>query len=230
MAVHEAPRWDVTPAEARQIQEALRDRVSLQDAASLDAIQLVAGIDNTYVKHEGKTTAYAVIVLFTFPDLVQVETVYAERVVTFPYVPGLLSFREIPTILDAWERLEIHPDLVLCDGHGYAHPRRLGLATHLGIVLDRPTIGCAKSRLVGTWDEPERTFGAYTPLMIGDEHVGAAVRTRPRHKPLFVSPGHMISITTAIRLTLACCRGGFMPVPTTTAHDLVTAYARPHRI
>ncbi len=228
MAVHEAHRWDVTPAEARQIQEALRDRVSLQDTASLDTIELVAGIDNAYVTHEGKTTAYAVIVVFRFPSLDQVEAVYAERPVTFPYVPGLLSFREIPAIMDAWGRLQEKPDLILCDGHGYAHPRRLGLATHVGIVLDRPTIGCAKSRLVGTWDEPERTFGAHTPLMVGDEHVGAAVRTRPRHKPLFVSPGHMISITTAIRLTLACCRGGFMPVPTATAHDLVTAYARPH--
>jgi deoxyribonuclease V len=230
MAIHDTHRWDVTPAEARQIQERLRKRISLQDAPTLDSIRLVAGIDNTYVKREGTTTAYAVIVLFTFPDLVEVGAVYADRVITFPYVPGLLSFREIPTILDAWARLNSQPDLVLCDGHGYAHPRRLGLATHLGLVLGRPTIGCAKSRLVGTWEEPERTFGAHSPLMVGEETVGAAVRTRPRHKPLFVSPGHMVSIATAIRLTLACCRGGFMPVPTATAHDLVTAYARPQRV
>jgi deoxyribonuclease V len=117
--------------------------------------------------------------------------------------------------------------VVLFDGHGYAHPRRLGIATHLGLVLDRPSIGCAKSKLVGDYAEPERLFGATTPVVHRGETVGLAVRTRPRHKPLFVSPGHKLSIETAREIALACCRdGNFLPEPTRLAHETVTAHTR----
>jgi deoxyribonuclease V len=219
--------WDVTPAEARSIQADLAGRVDLTDAISPDEIKLVAGVDNTYVTEDGKTTAGAVVVVLTFPDMEVVETAISWQPVAFPYVPGLLSFREAPTVLNALADLTTEPDIVLCDGQGYAHPRRFGLASHLGVILDRPTIGCAKSRLVGEYEEPERTFGAHTPLVDRDEVVGAAVRTRPRHKPLFVSPGHQISVDTAVEIALACCRdGAFLPEPTRLAHQLVTQERR----
>jgi len=219
--------WDVSPAEARKIQADLAARVDLTDAISLDAITLVAGIDNTYVKEDGTTTAGAVVVVLTFPEMEVVETAFAWQPITFPYVPGLLSFREAPAVLAAYTDLTVEPDIVLCDGQGYAHPRRFGLASHLGVLLDLPTIGCAKSRLIGEYEEPERVFGASTPLIDRGELVGAAVRTRPRHKPLIVSPGHKISVETAVQITLACCRdGAFPPEPTRLAHELVTQERR----
>ena len=219
--------WDVTPAEARSIQADLAGRVDLTDANSPDAITFVAGVDNTYVTEDGKTTAGAVVVVLTFPEMEVVETVVTWQPIAFPYVPGLLSFREAPAVLAAFTDITTVPDVVLCDGQGYAHPRRFGLASHLGVVLDRPTIGCAKSRLVGEYEEPERTFGAHTPLIDRGEVVGAAVRTRPRHKPLFVSPGHQISVDTAVATALACCRdGAFLPEPTRLAHEMVTRERR----
>jgi deoxyribonuclease V len=219
--------WDVSPAEARRIQTDLAGRVDLTDAISPDAIETVAGVDNTYVTEDGKTTAGAVVVVLAFRSMEVIETSVAWQPIAFPYVPGLLSFREAPAVLAAYTDLTIEPDVVLFDGQGYAHPRRLGLASHLGLFLERPTIGCAKSRLVGTYDEPERTFGAYTPLVDRGEVVGAAVRTRPRHKPLFVSPGHKISVETAVEIALACCRdGAFLPEPTRLAHQVVTQERR----
>ncbi|MDP9355311.1 MAG: deoxyribonuclease V [Chloroflexota bacterium] len=230
MKIRDLHPWDVTPAEARGIQEDLRTRIVVSDDVAADEIRLVAGVDNTYVKEGGETTAYAVVVILTYPSLEVVETVFASRPVTFPYVPGLLSFREAPTVLAAFANVTAVPHLVLFDGQGYAHPRRMGLASHLGLVLDLPSVGCAKSRLVGTFEEPARTFGARSPLVEGGETVGAAVRTRPRRAPLFVSPGHRVSVETAVELALATCRdGGFMPVPTRMAHDAVTERARPHR-
>jgi len=219
--------WDVSPAEARKIQADLAARVDLNDAISIDAIEIVAGVDNTYVTREGQTTAGAVVVALRFPAMQIVETAVAWQPIAFPYVPGLLSFREAPAVLAACADLSVQPDVFLFDGQGYAHPRRLGLASHLGLFLERPTIGCAKSRLVGEYEEPERVFGAQTPLVDRGEVVGAAVRTRPRHKPLFVSPGHKISVDTAVALALACCRdGAFLPEPTRLAHDTVTRERR----
>jgi deoxyribonuclease V len=227
MKITEPHDWNVTPDEARAIQSELAGRVVLTDAVALDRIGLVAGIDNSYRRSGERTTAFATVVVLTFPALEPVETRFAARPVRFPYVPGLLSFREAPAILAACAEVETEPDVILFDGQGYAHPRRLGLATHLGLILDRPTIGCAKSRLVGVYDEPPRVFGAYTPLRDRGEVVGAAVRTRPRHAPLFVSPGHKVSVETAVAITLACCRDGrFMPEPTRLAHEAVTARAR----
>jgi deoxyribonuclease V len=219
--------WDVTTAEARAIQADLAARVDLTDAIALEEIGIVAGVDNTYIKSGGETTACAAVVVLTFPALEAIETAVVWEPVAFPYVPGLLSFREAPAVLAACAKLANVPDLFLFDGQGCAHPRRFGLACHLGVILDKPAIGCAKSRLIGTYEEPERVFGASTPLVDGDEVVGAAVRTRPRHKPLFVSPGHKVSIDTAVAMALACCRdGGFMPVPTGLAHERVTRERR----
>lgn len=173
------------------------------------------------------TTAYAVVVVLSFPALQVVETTFGSAPVTFPYVPGLLTFREAPAVLAACRQTRAEPDVLLFDGQGYAHPRRLGLASHLGLILDRPSIGCAKSRLVGRYAEPARELGASTPLIDRGEEVGAALRTRPSHAPLFVSPGHRVSVATAVQIVLACCREGrFMPEPTRLAHNLVTEHAR----
>jgi len=227
MRVTELHPWDVSPAEARVIQDDLAGRVALTDGISLDAIKTVAGIDNTYVKEDAGTTAGAVVVVLSFPEMEVIEMAMAWAPIAFPYVPGLLSFREAPAVLAACADLTCEPDIILCDGQGYAHPRRFGLASHLGVLFDRPTIGCAKSRLVGTYEEPERVFGAQTPLIDRGEVVGAAVRTRPRHKPLFVSPGHKVSVEMAVAITLACCRDGhFLPEPTRLAHEIVTRERR----
>lgn len=221
--------WDVTPDEARRLQAQLSRRVRLVDGVTLDQITSVAGVDTAYVETARGTTAHAVAVRLRFPDLVVIETSAAAVPITFPYVPGLLSFREAPAILAALRGLAA-PDVLLFDGQGYAHPRRLGLASHLGLVLDRPTIGCAKRRLVGRYDEPGPAAGDATPLVDRGEVVGAAVRTRPGRAPLFVSPGHQLSVATAVAITLACCRNQqFLPEPTRLAHRLVTEQARRHR-
>ena len=228
-AVYRHP-WNVTVKEARAIQQELRKRVSLIDAIALDAIRHVGGIDTGYVTYEQGTTGFAAVVIMSFPALERREIVVGEHRVEFPYVPGFLTFREGPSILAALERVAIEPDVLLIDGHGYAHPRRLGIATHIGVLLDRPTIGCAKSVLVGKYEEPDDRFGAHSPLIHQGEVVGAALRTRPGHAPLFVSPGHKLSVTTAVRIVLACCRdNGYLPVPTHAAHDAVTQHARPLR-
>lgn len=222
--------WNVTPDEARRIQSDLRRRLSLKDAVALPDIRVVAGVDNSYLGRAVPTTAYAAIVVLSFPELEIIETAIGEAEIDFPYVPGLLSFREAPAILDAWRQVTTAPNVVLFDGHGYAHPRRIGIAAHLGLIIDRPSIGCAKSLLVGEFEEPARLFGATTPLVHRGEAVGMAVRTRPRHAPLFVSPGHRLSLDTAVAIALACCREGrFLPEPTRLAHDLITAHTRPLR-
>ena len=227
MRLRERHRWDVSPAEARAIQEQLAGQLVLADAVTPEDVRIVAGVDNTYVKSGAETTAHAVVVVLKVPELDVVETRFAARRVDFPYVPGLLSFREAPAVLAAFDLVATEPDLILFDAQGYAHPRRFGLASHLGLILDKPSVGCAKSRLVGRWEEPERVFGAQTPLVDRGETVGAAVRTRPRHAPLFVSPGHKTSVAGAVALVLACCRdNGFIPVPTRLAHEAVTAHAR----
>lgn len=227
MEIHEPHAWDVTPKEAAAIQREMRGRVSLENAIAVEDIRVVAGVDNSYKRRGKETTAYAVVVALDFATMEVIETSYAEREIGFPYVPGLLSFREAPAILDAFRGLAVEPDVILFDGQGIAHPRRIGLAAHLGVVLDRPSIGCAKSKLVGEFEEPERVFGAQTPLVHRDEQVGVALRTRPRHAPLFVSPGHKLSVPIAVEIVLRCCRDErFMPEPTRLAHDAVTEYAR----
>jgi deoxyribonuclease V len=222
--------WDVSPGEAARIQRELRARVSLTDSRPLAEIRTVAGADNGYLRRAAQTTAYAAVLLFSFPALELLETQVASCPVEFPYVPGLLSFREAPALLAAFRQLTIEPDLILFDAHGYAHPRRLGAASHLGLVLDRPSIGCAKSRLIGRYDEPGDAFGSRSPLVDRGEVVGAVVRTRPGHGPLFVSCGHKIALDSAVAVTLACCREQrFMPEPTRLADRLVKQVTRAAR-
>jgi deoxyribonuclease V len=219
--------WLVSPREAATIQSGLRDRVERTDR--LGPLRLVAGVD---VGIHGDVARAAIAVL-AYPEMELVDLRTTERRVEFPYVPGLLAFREAPAILEAWACLRSAPDLILFDGQGLAHPRRLGIACHLGLVLDRPSIGCAKSRLCGEYEEPGSTAGEWTPLVDGLECIGAAVRTRTGTKPVFVSLGHRVSLETAISLTLACCRGYRLPEPTRQAHlgaRQVPAETRPARV
>ena len=210
--------WDLSPAEARVLQERLASQAETRDR--LGAPALVAGIDVGFEDH-GRLTRAAVAVL-GFADLQLVESALARRPTGFPYVPGLLSFREIPAALGALAALACTPDLLLCDGQGLAHPRRFGLACHLGWLVDVPTIGVAKSRLLGDYAPPPADRGAWSPLWDRGDLVGAAVRTRRGVKPLFVSPGHRIDVASAVRLTLACTNRYRLPEPSRTAHRLAS--------
>lgn len=217
--------WDLSPREAIALQEELRSRVEIADR--LGRVRRIAGVDVGY-EDAGKTTRAAVAVL-SFPDLEPVEEAVGRAPTRFPYVPGLLSFREMPAVLAALERLARAPDLVLCDGHGCAHPRRFGLACHLGVVTDLPSIGVAKSRLIGSHREPPPERGGWTPLLDRNEVIGAVVRTRERVKPVFVSIGHRVSLATAIEYALAATAGYRLPEPTRRAHRLASATAAPGR-
>jgi deoxyribonuclease V len=225
--------WDVPPAEARKIQEELRTHWIGKDA--FGEIRTVAGLDASFVltgsqalkKPVGRwnrlreaNRAIGCIVMYRFPEMEELERAYAIRPLEFPYVPGLLSFREIPVLLAALRKLKTMPDLLFCDAHGYAHPRRLGLASHLGVVLELPTIGCAKSLLIGTHKSLPQKVGNWTPLLdekAGSERIGAVVRTRAGVKPIYVSQGHRVTLESAIRLTLAVTDGYRIPRPTRDA-------------
>jgi deoxyribonuclease V len=218
-------QWDVSGAEARRIQDELRQRIELRDLIDLDGVRVVAGVDNGYSRSGNEWTAYAAVIVLSFPQLEIVEERYAAVPVTFPYIPGLLSFREAPAILAAYRKVSLEPDVVLFDGQGYAHPRRIGIASHLGLFLERPAIGVAKSKLVGRYEDPAHEFGAWTELVDRGEVIGAVLRTKPDHSPLFVSPGHHITLRTAVDVVLACTRPDtFLPEPTGLAHARVAAY------
>jgi deoxyribonuclease V len=206
--------WNLTPTQAVALQRELAARVDT--TTPLGAVDLIAGCDISY--NRGSPLMYAAVVVIRASDLTLVESVVVSTEVTFPYVPGLLSFREAPPILAAWERLRCDPDAVMLDGQGIAHPRRLGLACHLGLWLNKPSIGCAKSRLVGTYEPPGPNPGDATPLMYKSEQVGTVLRTRGRAKPVFVSPGHKIDRAGAVSVVLATLSGYRQPVPTRLAH------------
>ena len=205
--------WNVSPEEARRLQNGLRTQVVKTDR--FGKINTVAGVDIGLKKD----IARASVVVLSFPELQVVDSVVTESPVRFPYIPGLLSFREIPPLLTAFTQLPTEPDLVIVDGQGIAHPRRFGLASHLGLILDKPTIGCAKSRLWGRYEEPESEHGSYTYLMDKGEVIGAAVRTRRNVRVVYISIGHRISLDSARTLTLACCRGYRLPETTRYAHN-----------
>ena len=209
--------WNVTPEEARRIQNELRSQVVKTDR--FGEINTVAGVDIGLKKD----IARASVVVLSFPDLQVVDSVVTESPVRFPYIPGLLSFREIPPLLTAFTELQTEPDLVIVDGQGIAHPRRFGLASHLGLILDKPTIGCAKSRLTGQFEAPAPEQGTYTDLMDKGEVIGVAVRTRENVQVVYVSIGHRISLDSARTFTLACCRGYRLPETTRHAHKAASS-------
>jgi deoxyribonuclease V len=207
--------WRVSTSEARGIQMDLAGEVTR--TGGITKPRLIAGVDIS-VNRWAKTGTAAVVVL-SYPGLEPVEVKVVTDSLNFPYVPGLLSFREAPLILAACEKLTVTPDLLMVDGQGIAHPRRMGLASHLGLCLDIPTIGCAKSRLCGSHDEPGNERSSYAELLGNGEVIGAVVRTRTGVKPVYVSIGHKIDLPTAIHFVLECCRGYRLPEPTRLAHQ-----------
>jgi deoxyribonuclease V len=216
--------WDLSYGEARQLQTELAGRVEFVPLRREP--RLIAGLDCAFSKDGRRIFAVVIVLKATNSrrsfDFEHVETATAEQETRFPYIPGLLSFREAPVCLEAVQKLGRQPDLFMIDGQGVAHPRRLGLAAHLGLFFDKPTIGCAKSRLIGTYDEPSLEKGARSLLYDGQEVIGAVVRTRSRVKPVFVSVGHKCTLEDAIRITLACAVRYRIPEPTRLAHQAVS--------
>jgi deoxyribonuclease V len=210
--------WDVSTAEAREIQRKLSDKVIRSDR--FGAVRYVAGVDIGF--EDNNETTRAAVSILDLPDLDEIETSVARQATTFPYVPGLLSFREIPCLLTAMQKLRQSPDMILCDGQGYAHPRRFGLACHLGVITDLPTIGVAKSRLVGEYEEPPSVRGAWAPLIDKGEIIGAVLRTRVNTRPVYVSVGHRISLESAIDFVLRCTGRYRLPETTRHAHRLAS--------
>jgi deoxyribonuclease V len=218
--------WNLTPRAAMRLQERLRERVVLWDRVG--RVRFIAGADLAF--DPSTNLAFAGVIVYRFPKLDEVERQMAGRELRFPYVPGLLSFRESPALLAAFRRLRTEPDVILIDGHGLAHPRRFGIACHLGLLLDKPTIGCAKSLLVGAHGELGLKAGSSAPLTHHGEQVGMALRTRDAVKPIYVTQGHRVSLATAVRLVQACVDGYRIPKPTREAdhyvRDLRRAYQR----
>ncbi|WP_448592996.1 deoxyribonuclease V [Thermoflexus hugenholtzii] len=205
--------WDVSPEEAVAIQQRLREQV-IREGPMPGPGTVIVGVDVGFRGELARAAAVAV----RFPDLTPLAQAVAEVPVTFPYIPGLLAFREAPAILAALERLPLSPQVLMVDGHGISHPRRMGIATHLGVYLDLPSIGCAKSKLWGRYEMPPDEPGAWSPLWDGEEMIGAALRTQAGASPVFVSIGHRISLENAIATVMACVRGHRLPEPTRLAH------------
>ncbi|MBL7209190.1 MAG: deoxyribonuclease V [Dehalococcoidia bacterium] len=214
MQVQQLHPWQVSPAEAQAIQRRLAGLVSRSNELALP--KFVAGVDISAPSSRGM--AVGAVVVLSFPDLAVVEAKVTEQRVDFPYVPGLLSFREAPLVLAACERLTTVPDLVLVDGQGIAHPRRFGLASHLGLLLDTPTVGCAKSILCGTHETVEEAPGSFAEIRDNGEVIGAALRTRAGVKPVYISIGHKVDLSSALSWAMKCCRGYRLPEPTRLAH------------
>ncbi len=210
--------WTVAPSEARAIQASLRESVVLED--SHGPVRRIAGADVGFIG--AGRTARAAIAVLSFPGLDLIEQAVAERPCDFPYVPGLLSFREVPVLLHVLERLSVRPDLVLCDGQGYAHPRRVGLACHLGLMADLPTIGVAKTRLIGRHGTVPEGRGDWTALLDKEETIGAVLRTRVGVRPLFISVGHRMGLRSAVRWVMACTTRYRLPETTRAAHRLAS--------
>jgi deoxyribonuclease V len=210
--------WQLGATEAIALQRELAQRIVLSDYVG--EVRHVAGVDMAINETNG--LARAAIIVLSYPDLQLVEQHIYEEPVRMPYIPGLLSFREAPCLLGAYKRLRIRPDLIMVDGHGIAHPRRIGIASHLGLWLQTPTIGCGKSLFVGTYDANALGIeaGSVVPLVDRGETIGAIVRTRTRVKPTIISPGHLISLETSVRYVLACCKGYRLPETTRLADKL----------
>jgi deoxyribonuclease V len=214
MKIQSLHSWNLTPTEAVALQRQLAAQIDIK--RPLKKCELIAGADCSYSR--GSPKFYAAVVVLRTSDWSIVETQGIVGESPFPYIPGLLSFREIPIVLQVFAKLKQRPDAVMCDGQGFAHPRRFGLACHLGLWLDIPTFGCAKTRLIGEHDEPEPHAGAMTKLFDKTEVIGSVVRTKDRTKHVYVSTGHRIDLKSAVKWTLASCRGYRIPEPTRQAH------------
>jgi len=216
MKIERLHAWDIGYDRAREIQNDLRKRLILHDENIPRKIETIAGADISYSK--GSDTFFAAVVVLDFPTMTIIERASSSGTIAFPYIPGLLTFREGPVLLDAFRKLSLSPDIVIFDGQGIAHPRRMGLASHMGLFLETPSIGCGKTRLVGSYEEPGNTPGDYSHLTHDGEIIGAVLRTKSNVNPVFVSQGHMIGLERAVEITLSSCRGYRLPEPTRTAH------------
>jgi deoxyribonuclease V len=214
MKIAKLHSWNLTPKDAVALQRELAGRIDV--GRPLKKCELIAGADCSYNRFS--SVLYAAVVVLRTSDWTIVETQGLSGETQFPYVPGLLSFREVPILLDVFAKLKHRPDAVMFDGQGRAHPRRIGLACHAGLWLDIPTFGCAKTRLIGEHDEPGPNAGDFAALRDKDEIIGSVVRTKRKTKPVFVSPGHRIDLESAVHWTLASCRGYRIPEPTRQAH------------
>jgi deoxyribonuclease V len=217
------PAFATTVPEAREVQERLRRSVR-QVPLRADRVRLVAAADVTYIGEKDIVAAAVVVIDAATGQVVEERT--AIRRTLFPYVPGYLTFREGPAVLAAWKKLSRKPDVVLFDGHGIAHPRRLGIASHIGVLLDLPSVGVAKKRLVGEYAGPGPRRGDWSPLVHDGETVGAVVRTRDAVKPVFVSVGHLVDLPSAIALVLLLCSRYRLPDPARLAHRLTREMRR----
>ena len=217
MKIKQLHNWNVNIVEARAIQHELQEKIRLQKLPA--PVRLVAGADVSYSKK--LDMCFAAVTLFKFPEMEIVEQTNSTGAVNFPYVPGYLTFREAPILLEVFKKLENVPDLILFDGQGIAHPRQMGLAVHLGIILNLPSIGCAKKVLVGDFEEPVNFQGSWTALIYKNKEIGAAVKTRESVKPVFVSPGFKITIDEAIEWVLRTTTGYRIPEPIRRSHIAV---------
>ncbi len=211
------PTWNLSATEAIQLQNKLASQIIIED--KLSPIQKIAGAD--LALNLDKNEGIAGVILYEYPSLKEIERVYATAPLEMPYIPGLLSFREGPVLLKAFEKLKNSPDLILFDGQGIAHPRGLGIASHIGLILDIPSIGCAKSVLCGQYKEPNFERGSHSPLIYKGKEIGTALRTKEKVKPMFISPGHRISLKTSVRIVLDCNSGYRLPKPTREADRYV---------
>ena len=222
MKINPLHDWEVTLQDARQIQNNLRKKIQHENSLIIKNIKIIAAADisfNCFSK-----ILYVAIVLVRFSNLQPIKIYRHKEEVSFPYIPGYLSFREAPPIISLFQKISITPDVLLCDGQGIAHPRGFGLASHLGLFLDIPTIGCAKSVLVGEYGEPPISKGNFSDLIYNNKLVGAALRTRNGVKPIYISIGHKIRLDDAIKIVLHCCPRYRLPEPLRTAHDAVNEY------
>ena len=222
MTIHPLHRWDITVEEATELQRRLAARVDV--TSPLETCRLVAGADISYSLRS--STMYAAVVVLRMEDMSIVEVQGAVAEAPFPYQPGYLSFREGPALVEAFARVASDPDAVMFDGQGIAHPRRLGLASHVGLWLGKPSVGCAKSRLVGRFGALGREAGSAVDLTDGKQVIGRVVRTKTGVRPVYVSPGHIIDLESSVKLALACTRGYRLPEPTRQAHLHVNALRR----
>ncbi|HEU5200060.1 MAG TPA: deoxyribonuclease V [Ktedonobacterales bacterium] len=219
--------WNLSPQEAMQVQRELAGKVIRED--QLGEVKVIAGIDISANDRTG--LARAAIVALAYPSLDVLERIRHEEPLRFPYIPGLLSFREVPSILAGFQQLRNRPDLLMVDGQGIAHPRRIGIASHLGVLLDLPSIGCAKSILTGKLSGAlGEEVGARVPLMAGVEVLGMGIRTKARTNPMIISIGHRVSLETAVSYALSCCRGYRLPEPTRQAHNTASISGEGHDI
>lgn len=216
MKVHQERGWPNNAEEAIAIQQQLRKQVITTD--DFGTVKYVAGVDAAYI--EGDSITRAAVVVLSFPDLQVKDSAIATRPTSFPYVPGFLSFREVPAVLNALEKLSIAPDLILCDGQGIAHPHRFGLACHLGVLTEIPTIGAAKTLLIGKHAELPLERGSWQPLIDNGETIGAVLRTQKGVKPMYVSCGHRVSLPSAIDYVLRCAAKYRLPETTRMADRL----------